>query len=788
MLALMAAGFSIPTPDPSLSGSDSTVALRYDGEWAADGDYQEGSVVLHGGVSYIHTGEGLDSYEPGTDPISDIELLTVNPFAQAQPNILASTLRDLTFWQGRLYTAFGDYGANTGPIDLTWYDVDNDSWHTDGQITGEQTRYSVVDSGQKIFVSGIDERGGVTGADYGRRFGLDDEWEFRLNDDPTGLGAAHVFEIAELPGVGLFAAGSKGYDAVVWFSADMGETWQVTLQIAPTTEERAAGRYYRFYGLIILSGRVYVRSWRSWVTNMTYDDPRMWSTDNGTAWVEQAAPTYTIDALDSDPFEQIMSYEGAGVEVGDEFIYVGASNVNFMSGEGIHRFTGTDTEPLFPTSAQINQYNLGDVREAIYDLLTPYDITDYTTVNASLSTYAHTRSLTLGDDGRIYFTVEFYAYPTGWGTPTLWSWAGVYRLNKDNTEVDRLVASTPPMERTVEENSLRIASLKMYDGTVYIGGNGGSLYAFEVVESPWKTLAQPGAAGSQGEPGAPGTPGEAGRDGATGRSLELRAVGAWDVNAFYQPNMIVQHGGGSWISTAPTSGNEPGVAPALTDHFLHPAGTLIDGAVSAVVPGSNWQSAEPNSLGVVNKYGVTGTTSSQPAIAVQSGQASPSVEARFISAWQTSGPEPVYSGDGLIWIRGDDTGARTTSTPNTALSLNVYQYGTDPALSTLSVYISSPSVLTILDVASDVTGQDVQTNSSSFAFPFYFFDSSFTIGIRNVGADTFEAWLDNKYLCRFTDDNSVPSGTYVGAYSWFGNEGSGEIVSFTLGATPWQRV
>jgi hypothetical protein len=174
-----------------------------------------------------------------------------HPHASLQPTGIGRTLVTLQSWNGELYSGFGDYGANTGPIAVTPFDgarfasapelsADTEAIYTFRAING------------KLYAPSIDTR---VGSDYavGTRVGGGVSWT-----NPTVVGSIHAFDIVSLTGSDLWLVGSQGFDAVVWRSLDGGASWEKVLADGPVSG--LAGDFARFYGAGVYQGRLYVQA------------------------------------------------------------------------------------------------------------------------------------------------------------------------------------------------------------------------------------------------------------------------------------------------------------------------------------------------------------------------------------------------------------------------------------------------------------------------------------------------------------------------------------------------
>jgi hypothetical protein len=85
-----------------------------------------------GGDSFKITIENVvpGGESPESDPrcATQASLLGTHPHASQQPTELGRTISDTRGWKGRLYFAYGDFEANTGPIFITTFDPKTKTW------------------------------------------------------------------------------------------------------------------------------------------------------------------------------------------------------------------------------------------------------------------------------------------------------------------------------------------------------------------------------------------------------------------------------------------------------------------------------------------------------------------------------------------------------------------------------------------------------------------------------------------------------------------------------------
>jgi len=177
--------------------------------------------------------------------------VAAHPQASAQPTATGRTLVTLQSWNGKLYSGYGDYQANTGPIALTPFDGTGFASAPELSADTEAVwTFRVI--GGKLYAPSIDPRVSSDLA-VGTSVGTGASWS-----NPTVVGSTHAFDIVSLTGSDLWLVGSQGYDAVAWRSLDGGATWEQALTVAPVSG--IADDFARFYGAAVYQGKLYLQA------------------------------------------------------------------------------------------------------------------------------------------------------------------------------------------------------------------------------------------------------------------------------------------------------------------------------------------------------------------------------------------------------------------------------------------------------------------------------------------------------------------------------------------------
>ncbi len=201
--------------------------------------------------------------------------LGTHPGASAQSTPTGKAIATLSVFNGKLYAGYGDYGANTGLIAITPYNLSTGTFVNEGMADTEAI-YAWKTIGDKLYAPAIDTR---SGGDYavGTASGA---W---ANIDR--MPSVHAFDMATRDGSDLYVVGSTytpDLNAAVWRSVDGGATWTEILSTPPAST--TAGDFARFYFAGVIAGKLYVHG----VDYYGWAHPRSKVYD-GTSWRDAPA-------------------------------------------------------------------------------------------------------------------------------------------------------------------------------------------------------------------------------------------------------------------------------------------------------------------------------------------------------------------------------------------------------------------------------------------------------------------------------------------------------------------
>ena len=298
-----------------------------------------------------------------------VSLFATNTDAQNVPasagaNSFHSNIHDLAIADGKVFAGYGDYNANTGPVNLNSYSIATGAEkHEITGIPGEEIgKLKLLDGA--VYAPNIDPRVSWTSpANYGRY------------DPATHAGSyiantpfIHVFDVAKL-GSELFMAGSivnpdktvygpTNTLAAIKKSVDGGATWTIDRTAADDPVVLSTypgdGEYARYYWLAVSGGKLYTRA----STMSSTGDPSLAFTYPGTDGVQHTAyntpgldvytPGSGWSAIDAGPTIATLPHPYHADAVGSKIIFAMSS---FRGVTGSVTVNGQTTAvPVFDTS------------------------------------------------------------------------------------------------------------------------------------------------------------------------------------------------------------------------------------------------------------------------------------------------------------------------------------------------------------------------------------------------------------------------------------------------------
>ena len=125
---------------------------------------------------------------------------------------------DMEIFDGKIYVGSGDYGENSGPVDIWAYDREEDKWSNTGTVPDEEVDSFLMIDGS-LTVPGTDPKDGW---EYGNYYKLSDgKWEV-IRTIPGGV---HNFGMIEFDGKIFAALGVVAGKYPIAYSVDGGKSF-----------------------------------------------------------------------------------------------------------------------------------------------------------------------------------------------------------------------------------------------------------------------------------------------------------------------------------------------------------------------------------------------------------------------------------------------------------------------------------------------------------------------------------------------------------------------------------
>jgi hypothetical protein len=184
------------------------------------------------------------------------QLLFVHPHASQQPTDWGKMILTLRAYNGKLYSGYGDWGANTGPITIDGYDLATGAVASEFVFNAHQAA-SMVQLANKLYLPAIQPNG----MDFAwAQAGSPNKWQ----GSPNPGRFIHVFSAAST-GSDLWLVGACGTDACAEHSLNNGDTWEASDRLTQSQPTRTSYCYngtdaVRYYLGAGFNGKLYVQS------------------------------------------------------------------------------------------------------------------------------------------------------------------------------------------------------------------------------------------------------------------------------------------------------------------------------------------------------------------------------------------------------------------------------------------------------------------------------------------------------------------------------------------------
>ncbi|MBC7884260.1 MAG: hypothetical protein H7X99_02215, partial [Saprospiraceae bacterium] len=187
-----------------------------------------------------------------TQTVDSFVVAGIHPSASLQSTTTGKQIMTLFPWKGRLYSGYGDYGANTGPINIYSFSLDSSTFTYEAQANTEAI-YNYRDMNGMLYAPAIDRKSYAIPGDFIRKdsSGLWANYNF-------GSNSTHVYDAARFNDTILYMVGSQSDKAAVWKSSNNGLSWKTIL-----TDFAISGKpddFARFYFAGMYNGNLYVQA------------------------------------------------------------------------------------------------------------------------------------------------------------------------------------------------------------------------------------------------------------------------------------------------------------------------------------------------------------------------------------------------------------------------------------------------------------------------------------------------------------------------------------------------
>lgn len=216
-------------------------------------------------------------------------LLGVLPAAAGQTE-WGRRIQDLTIFDGVVFCGYGDWNANTGPIEATGWRISTAEFVSEATLDTENT-WLLRRVGNRLVVPFIDPKANT--GDLAVRSLGSSTWT-TLAMDGADAGSIHTFDVTTSNGTDLWVAGARrsGDNASVWHSpSGLGGDWVLSLDTPPPSG--GTDWFARYTAIATYGGSIYVAGYEvDPGPNVGYGIVAQ--RFDGTSWVP--APEFSFDA------------------------------------------------------------------------------------------------------------------------------------------------------------------------------------------------------------------------------------------------------------------------------------------------------------------------------------------------------------------------------------------------------------------------------------------------------------------------------------------------------------
>ncbi len=291
-------------------------------------------------------------------------LVGAHPFAPLQPTSRGKQISTLFGWGNKLYTGYGDWQENTGPIHIVHYDPVTDQFVDEFTFNTESVQnFRVIDG--KLYVPSIDPTSSAQ-PDIAVRDALGN-W---TTQRPAGL--IHSFDVNTLTGTDLWLVGAAFPDGEVHRSTDGGVTWTQELALPPSTT------FARAFYAGVHNNKLYVEPWFGVDRESKVFDGVSWTdgpdllSAGETGWrtEEFAGSMFLRTQQHPELANRLRRFDGISSEIAiqgiRDFVVTGNRLYVLQDDGTIHYTEDGVTYSTFSSTVDLTYRSIGELNGAIY--------------------------------------------------------------------------------------------------------------------------------------------------------------------------------------------------------------------------------------------------------------------------------------------------------------------------------------------------------------------------------------------------------------------------------------
>jgi hypothetical protein len=255
--------------------------------------------------------------------LEDFTLFATHPDAQLQATERGRTIRDVTFFNGQLYTGYGDWAYDDGPIQIRSLDAVTGAWSDSLLSFGSEAISHFRKFGNQLLATSTDPEG--LGLQPGG-FALGSSGHQWAQQEVVL--ATHVLDVNRTSNGDLWLVGSQGQYGTIWRSTDGGASFNIARQDLPPASATDYA-FSRYVGAGVLGSSLYVQR-----ADFNYSEPNTESfVFDGAEW-----------SIGPNLISQGSGYLSKPERFGSNLVYMD----NDLSFGYLYRFDGTASQLALP--------------------------------------------------------------------------------------------------------------------------------------------------------------------------------------------------------------------------------------------------------------------------------------------------------------------------------------------------------------------------------------------------------------------------------------------------------